>query len=59
MICDEEMLQYVYSMEYVCSDGMQWVCLCCHRQLKRRLIPVQAKANGLELTSIPPELSSL
>ena len=29
---DEQMLQCVHSMEYVCSDGMQWICLCCHRQ---------------------------
>ena len=43
----------------VCSGGMQWICSCCNRQLKRGLIPLQAKANGLELTSIPSELRNL
>ena len=53
------LLQLVFSNEYVCSDGRQWVCQTCDRQLKKGTLPVQAKANGLALSDIPSELSNL
>ena len=54
-----EMLQSVHSMEYVCTDGSQWICKTCDRTLRNGTLPVQAKANGLHLTAIPPNLSCL
>ena len=53
------LLQLVLSNEYACSDGRQWVCQTCDRQLKKGNLPVQAKANGLALSDIPSELSNL
>ena len=44
---------------YVSSDGKQWVCKTCDGSLSKGNMPVQAKANGLQLCSIPPELSNL
>ena len=35
------------------------MCKTCDRALKRRVMPLQAKANGLQLCNIPPELSDL
>ena len=57
--CSADMLQTVFSMEYVCSDGSQWICRTCNIQLKRGSLPVQAKANGLALNVVPCELSDL
>ena len=56
---NHRILSEIYSHEYVCSDGSQWVCRTCDTQLKRGRLPVQAKANGLQLVDIPPELSDL
>ena len=41
----------------VCDTGKEWVCITCARELKRGMIPLQAKANGLQLSDIPNELS--
>ena len=51
-VCDDK-------YKYVSRDGKQWVCKTCHNALCRGNIPVQAKANSLELSPIPPELSWL
>ena len=51
VFCDE--------FKHVCSDGKQWVCKTCDSALTRGNMPLQAKANGLQLQPIPPELSSL
>ena len=55
------MLSKVFSqdLKYVCSDCKQWVCKTCDSALTRDNIPLQAKANGLQLQPIPPGLSSL
>ena len=41
------------------DTGNEWVCKTCDRALKRGVMPLQAKANGLKLSQIPPELSDL
>ena len=40
-------------------DGNQWICITCNAALSRGKMPVQAVANGLTLSQIPPELSCL
>ena len=56
-----EILQEVFSpkLGYISSDGKEWVCKTCDRTLKRGTLPLQAKANGLQLCPVPPELSGL
>ena len=56
-----EILQEVFSpkLGYISSDGKEWVCKTCNRTLKRGTLPLQAKANGLQLCPVPPELSGL
>ena len=44
---------------YISNDGNQWVCNTCDRALCGGNMPLQAKANGLQLCSIPTELSCL
>ena len=44
---------------YVTSEGKQWVCKTCDGALSRGNLPVQAKANGMQLDSEPAELSCL
>ena len=44
---------------YVTSEGKQWVCKTCDGALSRGNLPVQAKANGMELDNGPAELSCL
>ena len=44
---------------YVTSEGKQWVCKTCDGALSRGNLPVQAKANGMELDNEPAELSHL
>ena len=44
---------------YISSDGKQWVCKTCDAALKRGNMPLQAKANGLQLYPIPSQLSGL
>ena len=56
-----DVVQKVFSadLSYISFDGKQWVCRTCDRTLKRGNMPLQAKANGLQLCQVPPELSSL
>ena len=58
-----DVLSKVFSqdLKYVCSECKQWVCKTCDSALTRGIIPLQTKANGLQLQPIPPrpELSSL
>ena len=56
-----DVIQMVFSpnLSYISPDGKEWVCRTCDRTLKRGNMPLQAKANGLQLCPVPPELSSL
>ena len=56
-----DVVQKVFSadLSYISFDGKQWVCRTCDRTLKRGNMPLQAKANGLQLCQVPPELSRL
>lgn len=58
---NEHLLDQVFSPEfaYISPDGKQWVCNSCDRALNQGNTPLQAKANGLQLSPIPPELSGL
>ena len=42
--------------KYTSFDGKEWICRLCHIALSRNNVPIQAKANGLELDAIPNEL---
>ena len=43
-----------------CSiDCNEWICRSCHNAMCRGNIPVQAKANGLDLDVVPNELNEL
>ena len=44
---------------YTSIDGRTWICITCDRALQKGNMPRQAKANGLSLFDIPPELSQL
>ncbi len=44
---------------YVSIDGKTWICKTCHSNLSRKKMPIQAKANGLQLEIIPDELKDL
>ena len=54
-----ELLRELSEHAYITSDGKQWVCKTCDGALCRGNLPVQAKANGMELGSEPAELSCL
>jgi hypothetical protein len=59
--CSNDLLNCVFSadLRYVCDTGNEYVCKTCDRALKRGVMPLQAKANGLQLPDIPPELADL
>ena len=59
--CGHDLLDCVFSadLRYVCDTGNEYVCKTCDRALKRGVMPLQAKANGLQLPEIPPELADL
>ena len=59
--CGNDLLNCVFSanLRYVCDTGNEYVCRTCDRALKRGVMPLQAKANGLQLPAIPPELADL
>lgn len=40
---------------HISSDGKEWVCNTCDRAMTRGNIPLQAKANGLQLCQVRPE----
>ena len=52
-----DLLNCVFSanLSRISSDGKEYMCKTCDRAL----LPVQARANGLQLSEIPPELSGL
>ncbi len=54
-------LDNVLSDDQLCTsfDDNYWICKTCDGALSRGKMPVQAKCNGLELSTIPPELSCL
>ena len=56
-----ELLEQVFCPEYgyISSDGQRWLCRTCHNALSRGTMPVQAKANNLQLDPVPNELSTL
>ena len=54
-----ELLTELSEHAYVGSDGKQWVCKTCDGALSRGNLPVQAKANGMELDNQPANLSCL
>ena len=56
-----DVLQKVFSadLSYISKDGKEWMCKTCDRALMRGSMPLQAKANGLQLSNVPPELSDL
>ena len=56
-----DILHKVFSPDYsyISFGGIEWICKTCDRALRRGCMPVQAKANGLQLSNVPPELSGL
>ena len=56
-----DVLQEVFSVNirYISNDWKQWICKTCDRALVRNSMPLQSKANGLQLAEMPPELSGL
>ena len=56
-----ELLEQIFSAThtYISSDGKQWVCKTCDAALKRGNLPLQAKANELQLCPVPSELANL
>ena len=57
----DDILSKVFSSEHkrVSPNGKMYVCKTCHSALSRGNMPILPKANGLELSKIPPELSFL
>ena len=41
------------------TNGKQWICMSCNSSLSKGVVPVQSKANGMDLDAQPPELSCL
>ena len=58
---DADLFNNVFSADisYISCDGTEWVGKTCDKALKRGNMPLQAKANGLRLSQVPPELSNL
>ena len=54
-----QLLESLSEHAYIASEGQQWVCKTCDGALSRGNLPVQAKANGMQLDSEPAELSCL
>ena len=54
-----ELIHKIAKHSYVGSDDKVWICHTCDSALSRGVLPVQAKANGMELDPEPPELSCL
>ena len=47
------------NLRYITNDGNEWICKTCDRALMGGSMPLQAMANGLQLSDVPPELSHL
>ena len=58
---DADLFNNAFSADISCitCDGKEWVGKTCDRALKRGNMLLQAKANGLQLSQVPPELSNL
>ena len=58
---DQSTLADVFSanLKYITFDGNVYICKTCDGALSRGRMPLQAKANGLLLSPIPPVLSCL
>ena len=58
---DANLFNNVFSADisYISYDGKEWVCKACARALKCGKVPLQAEADGLRLSQVPPELSNL
>ena len=54
--CSHDVIASVQLLEYVLSDGDQWVCKTCDRVLRNGKLPAQAKANNLHLPPVPLSL---
>ena len=56
--CSDDLLNCVFKadLRYVCDTGSEWVCKTFDRALKCGVMPLQAKANGLQLPDIPTQL---
>ena len=56
-----DVLEKVFSadLSHISIDGREWMCKTCDRFLMRGSLPLQAKANGLQLSEVPPELCGL
>ena len=54
-----DILHKVFSPDYsyISFGGKEWICKTCDRASRRGCMPVQAKANDLQLSNVPPELS--
>ena len=55
----EQHVAILEAFMYTSTDGRTWLCVTCDRALKKGKMPRQAKANGLSLIDIPPELEQL
>ena len=54
-----ELLLKIDEHSYVSFDNKQWICKTCDSSLSRNVLPLQAKANGMGLDVVPPELACL
>ena len=54
-----QLLESLSDHAYITSEGQQWVCKTCDGALSRGNLPIQAKANGMQLAGEPAELSCL
>ena len=56
-----DVLEKVFSadLSHISIDGREWMCKTCDRSLLGGSLPLQAKANGLQLNEVPPELCGL
>ena len=57
----ESVLDSVFSdaLLYKSPDGSYYICKTCNAALLRGRMPLQAKANNLGLSTVPPELKCL
>ena len=54
-----DLLEQLYDHAYASMDSKHWVCKTCDAKLTSGVLPLQAKANGIEIDSELPELSCL
>ena len=56
---NEQVVENALKYQRMSFDSKQWICKTCDSALSRSKLPVQAKANGLQLDTVPPELNDL